>query len=234
MPVLVTKYRNLVYVARLKKSYTTIENGFQKMLADDGVQYLSDTTAFNSITKDTYYGGSFAGSSDNNLCPVFTSYLKKYFRIIDIKTDAEAPFSSLNKSARYKSSVLTMFEDGSMLRSLRLYKSSNRDYEICKEIAKLGGKLCTSQGDLIIDVNGIAPPNLIGRDIFSFIISDDGHLFPENGLEYAYYYARIKYNSTYWQKYYWNYPLSGGCTDNKSDGDGCAARIMEKGWIMDY
>ena len=51
MPVLVTKYRNLVYVARLKKSYTTIENGFQKMLADDGVQYLSDTTAFNSITK---------------------------------------------------------------------------------------------------------------------------------------------------------------------------------------
>ena len=233
MPVLVTKYRNLVYVARLKKSYTTIENGFKKMLADDEVQYLSDTTAFNSITKNTYYGTSFSGS-ERNICPVFNSYLKKYFRIIDIKTDAKAPWSYLNKSARYESSFLIMFEDGSMLRSLRLYKSINHDYEKCKRMAERGVKLCTQQGDLRIDVNGIAPPNLIGRDIFSFIISDDGHLFPENGLEYAYYYARIKYNSTYWQKYYWNYPLSGGCTDNKSDGDGCAARIMEKGWIMDY
>lgn len=226
MPVLVTKYRNLVYVARLKKSYTTIENGFQKMLADDGVQYLSDTTAFNSITKDTYYGSSFGGGG-RNICPVFNSYLKKYFRIIDIKTDAEAPFSSLNKRARYKSSELTMFEDGSMLRSLRLYKSINHDYENCKRMAELGLKLCTIQGDLKIDVNGIAPPNIQGRDIFDFAISDDGHLFPLDGLDYAHYYAAGASN---WEWHYWLY----SCRNNQSSGDGCAARIMEKGWRMDY
>lgn len=201
---------------------------FQKMLADDEVQYLSDTTAFNSITKNTYYGGSFSGSS-NNICPVFTSYLKKYFRIIDIKTDAKAPFSYLDKITIFKSTFLIMFEDGSMLRSLRLYKSINHDYEMCKRMAERGGKLCTQQGDLIIDVNGIAPPNLIGRDIFHFIISDDGRLFPMGGLDYA-------YNSgggVTWRDYYWLYSGK-GCKDNQSYGNYCAGRIMEKGWIMDY
>lgn len=228
MPVLVTKYRNLVYVARLKKSYTTIENGFKKMLADDEVQYLSDTTAFNSITKNTYYGTSFSGN-ERNICPVFNSYLKKYFRIIDIKTDAKAPWSYLNKSARYESSFLIMFEDGSMLRSLRLYKSKNHDYEKCKRMAERGVKLCTQQGDLRIDVNGIAPPNLNGRDIFSFIISDDGRLFPMGGLDYAY----NSEGGVTWRAYYWLYAGS-GCKDNQSSGDYCAGRIMEKGWIMDY
>ena len=73
MPLLVAKYRNLVYVTRLKKTYNTLENGFRQMLADDEVQYLSDTTAFNAITKDAYYGSSFGGVG-KNICPVFNLY----------------------------------------------------------------------------------------------------------------------------------------------------------------
>lgn len=229
MPALVAKYRNLVYVTRLKKAYSTLENGFKKMLADDEVQYLSDTTAFNSITKDSYYGNSFSGG-DANICPVFNSYLKKYFKIVDIKTDAEAEFYTLSNEKKYKSSFLIMFEDGSMLRSLRLHKSSvSRDFTSCMKIAKLGGKFCAEQGDFQIDVNGMAPPNKLGRDIFYFVISDDGRLFPYGGKDYAY--SRGT-GSIVWQQYHWS--ANGNCKNLNSSGDGCAGRIMEKGWIMDY
>lgn len=229
MPALVAKYRNLVYVTRLKKAYSTLENGFKKMLADDEVQYLSDTTSFNSITKDSYYGNSFSGG-DANICPVFNSYLKKYFKIVDIKTDAEAEFYTLSNEKKYKSSFLIMFEDGSMLRSLRLHKSSvSRDFTSCMKIAKLGGKFCAEQGDLKIDVNGMAPPNKLGRDIFNFVILDDGRLFPYGGKDYAY--SRGT-GSIVWQQYHWS--AKGDCKDINSSGDGCAGRIMEKGWIMDY
>ena len=228
MPALVAKYRNLVYVTRLKKAYSTLENGFKKMLADDEVQYLSDTTAFNSITKDSYYGNSFSGG-DANICPVFNSYLKKYFKIVDIKTDAEAEFYTLSNKNKYKSSFLIMFEDGSMLRYLRLYKSVSHDYENCEEKAKLGGKLCVRQGDLKIDVNGMSPPNKLGRDIFNFVISEDGRLFPEGGKDYAYWHGNVGIT---WRAYYWT--NGNECEDINSSGDGCAGRIMEKGWIMDY
>lgn len=73
---------------------------------------------------------------------------------MDIQTNAGADFYTLSNKSKYTSSFLIMFEDGSMLRSLRLHKSINPDSEKCKNISKLGGKLCGEQGDLIVDVNG--------------------------------------------------------------------------------
>ena len=72
-----------------------------------------------------------------------------------------------------------------------------------------------------IDVNGIKRPNTYGRDVFVFDLSESGNLIPR-GIDD-------------WK----DDPLLCGVPGNKesvlnSDGDGCAARIIENGWVMDY
>ena len=64
------KYQKMVYVNQLKKSYSVVTNGFKKMMADDGVDKLSDTSYF-------------AACDRNNGC--ILDDLKKYFNIIKTK-----------------------------------------------------------------------------------------------------------------------------------------------------
>lgn len=64
------KYQKIVYVNQLKKSYSVVTNGFKKMMADDGVDKLSDTSYF-------------AACDSNNGC--ILDDLKKYFNITKTK-----------------------------------------------------------------------------------------------------------------------------------------------------
>lgn len=64
-------------------------------------------------------------------------------------------------------------------------------------------------GDLSIDVNGDKGPNQLGRDRFFFLLDKHGIIKP----------------------------MSGDCNpqgDGVDDTNGCAARIIENGWVMDY
>lgn len=70
LPSLMAKYQKMVYVNQLKKSYSVVTNGFKKMMADDGVDKLSDTSYF-------------AACDRNNGC--ILDDLKKYFNIIKTK-----------------------------------------------------------------------------------------------------------------------------------------------------
>ena len=64
------KYQKMVYVNQLKKSYSVVTNGFKKMMADDGVDKLSDTQYF-------------AECRSNNGCII--ENLNKYFNITKTK-----------------------------------------------------------------------------------------------------------------------------------------------------
>ncbi len=82
---------------------------------------------------------------------------------------------------------------------------------------------------MIIDVNGAAKPNMIGRDIFFFQLGSDGVLYPFGGRDVAKY-EQGSVDRT------WNGVGGWSCTDNtKSNfGVGCTARLIENGYNMDY
>jgi hypothetical protein len=76
----------------------------------------------------------------------------------------------------------------------------------------------TADNNLIVDVNGDNPPNIIGKDMFVFRVNhadgtivfndDDGVLF-----------------SIFDDK---------NCGSAASNGLSCAKRIIDNGWVMDY
>ena len=83
---------------------------------------------------------------------------------------------------------------------------------------------------IFIDVNGGSAPNRYGRDIFAFILGQDGHLYPSGSREAA----RIIGNDTF----VWN--SSSGTNDTRCNegttynGLGCTARLIENNYKMDY
>lgn len=81
---------------------------------------------------------------------------------------------------------------------------------------------------MTIDVNGFKGPNQWGRDLFYFMASPEGNLIPAGSEDFRNRKGNV---------YLWNWSTLGSCdpkNNKNSNGKGCAARIIEKGWKMDY
>src|SRR5574344_174877 len=75
IPTLKAKIDKQVYVTQLKKFYSTQMNGWSRLLADEGVQQLGDTSVFQSMT-----GPDCQQSSANN------AFCKPFFDNLDRKS----------------------------------------------------------------------------------------------------------------------------------------------------
>lgn len=76
-----------------------------------------------------------------------------------------------------------------------------------------------------LDVNGSKNPNTIGRDIFQFLIGQNGVLYPTGSQ------AMSEMDNGVPNKYYWRTTSSSTYKcDNSSNswGWGCAARVLEE------
>lgn len=89
------------------------------------------------------------------------------------------------------------------------------------EVINAGTNLMARAGDLTIDVNGDSAPNIIGRDIFEYIVGNDGHLYPLHSNDWAVY-TGSEYHS----------PRS-RCVTNH-DLDYCGAYLQLNDYQMDY
>ena len=82
LPALIQNYQKQVYVNALKKSVSTLENGFKMALAEDGVDELRHTELFKSLS-----GGAYNENTPND---EFENNLKKYFNIQAIEKETKA------------------------------------------------------------------------------------------------------------------------------------------------
>ena len=223
IPTLIKNYQKTVWVNQLKKSVSTLEQGFQKMLADDGVDKLQDTTIFRSINAQSCRAGYLTTD-----CPDFYSNLKNYFNVSDANISYKTKWLGGSTRATYEH--VTTLGDGSFLFDTVFYKLPTPEDD-CSNIYKLGGKLCERIANITVDVNGDRGPNETGRDIQEFALSSEGHLYPKHGKHHAIWNTGGAEN---WEssEEYWKSEISGYC--KKGDGEGCAARIIENGWKMDY
>ncbi len=225
IPTMISNHKKQVWVTQLKKSVSTLEQGFQKMLADDEVFSLSDTEVFKSIPDRycTSYDGSFG------FCAAFYKKIRKYFNIVDIiKTPSDYKFAQLDSSiyCNYYTSdfYVIVLANGAWIFDFRFYIRSQGSH--CEAIKANGGTTCEYNGYFYIDVNGKKGPNFIGRDIFMFTILSDGHLVPEGSKTYSL--VKFGNDGHYWRN--WEH----ACSHKYRFGEGCAARIIENGWVMDY
>ena len=222
MPSLIANYQKKVWVNQLKKSVSVLEQGFQKMLADDDVDNLESTFLWSNMRKSRNGECGMGEYESEPYCNAFYNSLKNYFNLQIQVPGSKYLVQALNDNKYVdpveffyftNSDPALMFNDGQLVSIYTIISANNYS------------------GDVVVDVNGIKRPNKIGRDIFSFILTPQGKLIPYGSKKAV----DINYNSTSWKEYS-EYCGTPGKADaeEKANGTGCAARIIENGWEMDY
>jgi len=234
LPTLIKNYQKQVWVNQLKKSVSVVENGFKLAMADDEVLELDNTKLMQSL-------GNSNITSDETTFNNFMTEFKKYFKVISAEQTYEPTIdykhlggSSFGEMKGDYSKII--LADGCILfiGSGFIGQPRKKSGAVCEQIKQLGGSACAlyDGGEIDIDVNGNKGPNQLGRDRFSFYLGNNGVLYPYNGKDEALYSLQedLSTNILYWKN------DDSWCNPKYANslGMGCAARIMEEGWKMDY
>lgn len=225
IPVIVNNYTKVQYVSGLKKAYTSIQTALKQYIVDQGVDNLSQTNLFN--TSDPQY--------------FVNVFIKKYFNVVEGSVCLPGDGSCVIEGTYLNNSTSSVnYEFGNGEKSNSSYYVFCTIDGICFGITLNAKTNCNPHstgimkgdcGSLYLDVNGAKPPNKLGRDYFWMIKIDPwGNLFPVYSEPYSIY---VSGNSdSIWQN---DTGLCGGSNPSaNTTGHSCTARIIDKGWVMDY
>lgn len=233
LPSLVKNYQNAQYVTGLKRAVSALQQGFKNYMSEQGTSQLGDTLLFNG-------NEAFGEANRQNIMDAF---VKKYFKVMTTETNAH-----WHESPEFDYDIIALgpvaFDPGGNFGDYT-YKFRTIDgisygimlEESCNSQSNSINNIKAFCGSIMIDINGNKKPNKYGRDIFFFIMIQDGSLIPGYGTRYAQFRdgtENIINSNNYWQK---NNAYCGRL--NSSDltnvlGWACAARIIEEGWRMTY
>lgn len=221
IPILKAKIDKQIYVTQLKKFYETQMDGWSRLLANEGVSLLEDTTVFQKIPN-----GSCTPISQNyNLCKPFFDELSKIFRgksmILPDYQIYTLPHSWVEDNLKDK--IGFVFSDGSIVVFWPYLWTRAYGGDFREKTTNAGGKMHSYHFTEIVDINGFKKPNIYGRDVFMFAVSGDGKIYPRGGKDYSLYFHGDL--SSTWQNNY---------QECIAYGFGCAGRIMEESWEMNY
>jgi prepilin-type N-terminal cleavage/methylation domain-containing protein len=182
IPALINKCQKVVLAHQAKKEYAMWTQVFKNILADNNTTSLSETELWGKMEERVDIGKNPTTTNTE-----FWSELGKYVKISPSATrETEEYYSSDNRSSGIKNYYPIYLSNGTRLVGYQFSKTPIRDTdEICSQRKELGGNMCNYIGGIHIDVNGNKGPNVYGRDIFEFYISDEGVLYPFGGKDYA-------------------------------------------------
>ena len=213
LPSLIGNYQKHVTVNKLKKVYTVLSQLVIKAQEDNGPAYFPTSDEIDPAVMINF----------------FDSYWKPYFHSPTVLSEGTFPFEPSNdqKFPRYMyrnntyqdiaiytiyraGRVFFITNDGTayfllMVRWIPVYDDDgNKVSDIYKySVAQT----------VYADINGVKPPNVIGKDVFMFTVDFDKNIVRANG-----------YDQT-------NDEINTNCS-HSGTGAYCAAKIMQDGWTI--
>lgn len=179
LPTLITNYQKKVYVSRIQKALSVIQQALVKMKADYGVDSLEDIDFFMDMRQKTAVGDdcySVASQIENGgLCADFYNEFGRYFKnskFTNNKGYIQYWWLDWDDGAPedYSDLYYYILPDGIMFTiknttaySYRISGKNSETREISFEIN--------------LDVNGPSKPNTYGYDIFDIEVSTNGKLY---------------------------------------------------------
>ncbi len=223
LPALINNFKNQQYVNQLKKSYSEIGNTFKFMMAKEEVESLDETEFFRNFPGET--------QNSSRVPEYLDTALGQYFNVVKNCHKHDTTCNSIKYKSLHNAPLTNDLNDynfytaGGQIIYMGEFRRSRLPDQYNKD-AQLAG--CPAIiGVINIDVNGEKGPNKYGRDYFSYRLCVNGKLLAEGSKELAMT-AGDNYTGYWWKT---SYSCSG---NNKGIGHGCAGRVMENGWKMDY
>ena len=200
IPTIIQSYQKQVTVIKLKKAYSALGQIAQKSLADnDVVNFTEETVATQKSVKE-----------------FFDTYWLPYFNGANVDTSPSGPWQGSNIAYKYKNgrtynvAIYTNYSAG------RIFFSTPDGVTYFILLTKWGEHwtpMFNPKQEVVVDINGIKPPNVFGKDLFRFWIDF------KDGIVRADLYS----NTTA--------EINSNCN---SSGTACAAKIMQDGWKITY
>lgn len=231
IPTLVSSNKNKVSAKTLSVAIADFENGTAAAMMKDSAGSLSETEAWK---------GSFSSSTSSSTLLEKASMIGQSLKV-SFDEDKKNP------SKFYEGGKISTIENSSLLYHIDFssavpfatkkgyvyfIKKENPTikFETEAEAIAEGTALMATVGKVFIDTNGKAKPNKFAYDIFAFILGDDGKLYPYGGADVAVIEQDDK--ELTWDNNSSRY----ACTDTskKNSGFGCTARVIDKGFEIDY
>lgn len=224
IPTLVANSQKQEYVSKLRKTYTMLNQAFSKYAADQGcvgdllcTGLFSDTTA-NKLTDWDNFFNNYLKVSKN--CGTGTG-------CFPTETNFNQPgtITPDTDTAFYK----VILADG---QSLGIQTFGGGSLNCNYLTTRPGNPLDRSCASFVLDLNGTKGPNKSGVDYFpwvSFAINSTHFIVPMYGSQAfsAYCGSTCIWSDTTGANYYCGKAAN-------SSGQGCASRIVEEGWVMNY
>lgn len=219
IPSFVSNTQNKTNAAKLSTTITTLETAFSNMMADEAVAEFNETSFIMNHERDP-----IAQKTAN----ILARYLKiNNFekKLTDSSYKKEQAFKNLDGSLAQplNSTGIYTLKNGAVL----ILGTSQINTITEEEAEKLGVAVTSQDLFLTIDVNGIGSPNVFCRDVFIFLVGNDGKLYPCGSKVYS---ALLKKNT---DNVYTNVNGDFPCDGGKYSA-GCTARLVENNFVVDY
>lgn len=210
IPLLISSYQKTQYITGLKKAYSIWNQALLQMASDSGCP------------------GDLSCFFDSSNIQVMGDKIASYFKVIKNCSNTQTGCWPDTTSFYFDGSSPSAGHDAVAAANYKFITADGSAIFLQSPSLNCGGtnfsltKVCLAV--VLIDVNGLNPPNYFGRDIFYFIIDND------NGPSF-YPYGGPKQD--YWKtSNCCDYPLTNGGLSKF--GSHCSARVMEDGWVMNY
>ena len=255
-PALIMSSRNEANAARLSVVVSNLENAFQTAIAQEGADNLYGTSLwdFGGNTKLTAdCGTKDKPASDEEkeknkgTIAQFVGRLGQYM-IINGYKDNQAAFygdgvqtHAMSNSGGVGQAHDVLLAGGTPFvietkNGAAIFITAKRNAfnaGVKNEAINSGRTLYTQAAQVSIDVNGKNGPNVFGRDIFFFVLGENGVLYPYGGRDVNLINGSV--DGTWDQA---NTEFS--CTDDSKGknqavmGAGCTARVIAEGYKINY
>ena len=169
LPSLIQKYQDQVLENQLKKMYSTLSQGIQKAMADDGVSNFYDTELFQACKSP--------GGGSSNAC---IQMVKKYFNVVAVKKERREYYVGVIQTKYIDGKTVFIGRDKS---KRRLYPAPFGGYNDFPFYVLADGSefkfysylnfYSVGYGDFYIDTNGEKGPNVPGFDMFNIYTEEN-------------------------------------------------------------
>ena len=219
LPTLVANYQKQVWVNQLKKTYTTLNEGFKQMAASEGCTTLrcADISEDSPITMFDF---TKAKTKEKFV---------KTFKLENVYVAGVPSNSIYNYKIKTLSGDEYTFSEECVGNNESGLVGTTSSGEIMSFANTMAGPL------VAVDINGLKSPNTFGRDIFVF----SGFDFNDTAMVVPMYSKKWNEMATVVGEGEMSEEeriqfVNDYCTSTDADGTTCAEKIVMDGWKMNY